>query len=217
MQEISFDIQAGGSRIDIPRFQGKAYDGNIQGYFKMLGIPHTSSDLFESALTFNKSKTNMILSKLGIRCPKGVYLNSASEINETKIIKDLGLPVFVKPCRAGSSYGVSKVKFKSEFQDALNEAKKEDSEIVIESAVDGMEVACGVVCLEGEVQELAITEIVPKGEFFDFQAKYEGASEEITPARISDELTQEIFEKSIFIYKALSLKGIEGSSLKLMW
>jgi D-alanine-D-alanine ligase len=209
--DFSFDLKGSKVIVDVVfnAIHGSpGEDGFMPGYFHLLQIPQTSCDLFESALTFNKAKTNIILSQLGVKCPKGIYLNPATDIDEDSIIKSLGLPLFIKPNRAGSSFGVSKVSKQSEFADAIVEARKEDDETVIESAIHGIEVGCGVVQINGQVQVLAITEIVSKRDFFDYQAKYEGASEEITPARIPESISKKIEEISLFVYSSLSLKGI---------
>ena len=183
-------------------------DGYLQAYFDLLGVRHTSCDFFESALTFNKAKTNIILSQAGIECPKGKYLNASDPVNPDEIINALGLPLFIKPNRSGSSYGVSRVEDPSKFMEAWEEAAKEDDQIVLESAVSGTEVGCGVARINGIVVPLAITEIVPKKAFFDYEAKYHGASDEITPARISDELAKKIMDRTMYVYKYLGLKGI---------
>jgi D-alanine-D-alanine ligase len=183
-------------------------DGLFPAYLNLLGIKQTSCNFFESALTFNKSKTNVVISQMGVLCPQGIYLNNSDSVDPNKIVETLGLPLFVKPSRAGSSFGVTKVTAKNQIGNAVAEANKEDSEIVIESAVVGVEVGCGLARLNGKVEVLAITEIVSKNDFFDYQAKYEGASDEITPARISDELTKEINEISTKVYDKLSLKGV---------
>ncbi len=183
-------------------------DGLLPAYFNLVGIKQTSCHFFESALTFNKSKTNVVLAQMGVRCPRGIYLNANHKFNVDEIVEELGLPLFVKPSRAGSSYGVTRVTEKSQIVLAVADAKKEDYEIVIESEVAGIEVACGLAIINGKIEVLAITEIVSKNAFFDYQAKYEGASEEITPARIPVAVEKEIEEISKRVFKKLGLKGI---------
>ena len=183
-------------------------DGLMQAYFDLLKIKHTSCDFFGSALTFNKSKTNTVVSQFGVRCAKGLYFSGNDKIDENELAKTLGFPMFVKPSRSGSSYGVTRVSELAGILPAIAEAKKEDTDLVVEAAVIGTEVGCGLARLNGKVEILAITEIVSKNDFFDFQAKYEGASDEITPARISSEIQSEIEEISIKLYEKLELKGI---------
>jgi D-alanine-D-alanine ligase len=183
-------------------------DGLMQAYFEIVNMKHTSCDFFGSALTFNKSKTNAIVSRFGVNCAKGMYFTGNDIIDENELAENLGFPLFVKPSRSGSSYGITRVTELAGIKPAIDEAKKEDSDIVVEAAVLGIEVGCGVARLNGKVEVLAITEIVSKNAFFDFQAKYEGASEEITPARIASEIQNEIEENSIALYEKLELKGV---------
>jgi len=183
-------------------------DGLMQAYFDLLNIKHTSCDFFGSALTFNKSKTNTIVSRFGVNCAKGMYFTGNDKIDDNELAENLGFPLFVKPSRSGSSYGITRVTELAGILPAIAVAKKEDSDIVVEAAVVGTEVGCGLARLNGKVEVLAITEIVSKNAFFDFQAKYEGASEEITPARIAPEIQKEIEENSILLYDKLELKGV---------
>jgi D-alanine-D-alanine ligase len=183
-------------------------DGLMQAYFDLLNIKHTSCDFFGSALTFNKSKTNTIVNRFGVNCAKGLYFSGNDVIEENELAEKLGFPMFVKPSRSGSSYGITRVTDLAGIQSAIADAKKEDSDIVVEAEVVGIEVGCGVARLNGKVEVLAITEIVSQNAFFDFQAKYEGASEEITPARIAQEIQKEIEENSIALYEKLELKGV---------
>ncbi len=183
-------------------------DGLLQAYFKLLDIPHTTCSSFEAALTFNKVRCNALLSAWKIPVAKSEFLPLSREIDEDEIIASLGLPCFVKPNRAGSSFGVSKVKSSSELLPAIRSARVHDEEVVVESFLDGVEVTCGVMDLYGKIEALPITEIVSENEFFDYQAKYEGASQEITPARISEEATEKIKRRACEIYELLSLRGV---------
>jgi D-alanine-D-alanine ligase len=167
-------------------------------------------------LTFNKKDTLAVLSKYGIPSAKSVYLRKGEEINVDEIVENLGLPVFVKPNQSGSSLGISKVKDKSELIAATEVAFKEDDEILIESFLDGMEVSVGVIDYKGETIVLGITEIVPQNEFFDYEAKYEGASEEITPARIDNETRIRVEEISKRAYNSLGMSGFSRSEFILM-
>ncbi len=191
-------------------------NGELQAYWNTIGQKYTGCDFYQSALTFNKKDTLAVLSKYGIPSAKSIYLKQGEEINEEKIIKKLGLPLFVKPNQSGSSLGISKVKEQSELKKALEFAFAEDEEILIESFLDGMEVSVGVVDFNNETIVLGITEIVPHKEFFDYEAKYEGASEEITPARIDDETRKRVEEISIKAYDSLGMSGFSRSEFIIM-
>ena len=191
-------------------------NGILQAYWDAIGQTYTGCDFYQSALTFNKKDTLAVLSKYGIPSAKSVYLRKGEEINAEEIIQSLGLPVFVKPNQSGSSLGISKVKEISELIAATEIAFKEDDEILIESFLNGMEVSVGVVDFKGETIVLGITEIVPKNEFFDYEAKYEGASEEITPARIDAETTRKVEEIAKRAYNSLGMSGFSRSEFILM-
>jgi D-alanine-D-alanine ligase len=191
-------------------------NGILQAYWDAIGQKYTGCDFYQSALTFNKKDTLAVLSKYGIPSAKSIYLRKGEEINVDSIIDDLGLPVFVKPNQSGSSLGISKVKEKSALLEATEIAFKEDNEILIESFLDGMEVSVGVIDYQGETIVLGITEIVPTNEFFDYEAKYEGASEEITPARINDETRIKVEEIAKHAYNSLGMSGFSRSEFILM-
>ncbi|MDP9957966.1 D-alanine-D-alanine ligase [Epilithonimonas hungarica] len=186
-------------------------NGILQAYWDAIGQKYTGCDFYQSALTFNKKDTLAVLSKYGIPSAKSIYLRNGEEVSDDEIVEKLGLPLFVKPNQSGSSLGISKVKEKSELKSALEIAYKEDDEILIESALNGMEVSVGVLDYKGEVIVLGITEIVPDKEFFDYEAKYEGASQEITPARIDEETRKKVEEISIKAYKSLGMSGFSRS------
>lgn len=186
-------------------------NGIMQAYWDAVGQKYTGCDFYQSALTFNKKDTLAVLSKYGIPSAKSIYLRNGEEISDDEIVEKLGLPVFVKPNQSGSSLGISKVKDKSELKNAIEFAYKEDDEILIESALNGMEVSVGVLDYQGEVIVLGITEIVPDKEFFDYEAKYEGASQEITPARVDEETRKKVEEISIKAYKSLGMSGFSRS------
>lgn len=191
-------------------------NGILQAYWDAIGQKYTGCDFYQSALTFNKKDTLAVLSKYGIPSAESVYLRKGEEINVDAIVENLGLPVFVKPNQSGSSLGISKVKEKSELIAATEIAFKEDDEILIESFLDGMEVSVGVIDFKGETIVLGITEIVPQNEFFDYEAKYEGASEEITPARIDDETRLRVEEIAKRAYNSLGMSGFSRSEYILM-
>lgn len=191
-------------------------NGILQAYWDAIGQKYTGCAFYQSALTFNKKDTLAVLSKYGIPSAKSVYLRKGEEINADEIIENLGLPVFVKPNQSGSSLGISKVKEKDALLAATEFAFQEDDEILIESFLDGMEVSVGVIDYKGETIVLGITEIVPQNEFFDYEAKYEGASEEITPARIDGETRIRIEEIAKRAYNSLGMSGFSRSEFILM-
>lgn len=186
-------------------------DGLMQAYFELLGIKQSSCDYYQAALTFNKRDLLSVLKPYGIKTAISYYLNKGDIINTAEIVKKVGLPCFVKPNKAGSSFGISKVKSEAELPIAIEIAYKEDNEIIIESFLDGTEVSVGVINYQGEIKVLPITEIVSDNDFFDYEAKYEGKSQEITPARISDELTQKVGETAKRAYEVLKMKGFSRS------
>ncbi|MGL6129059.1 D-alanine--D-alanine ligase [Chryseobacterium artocarpi] len=191
-------------------------NGILQAYWDAIGQQYTGCDFYQSALTFNKKDTLAVLSKYGIPSAKSIYLRQGENIDVDTIVEELGLPLFVKPNQSGSSLGISKVKEKSELIAATEVAFKEDNEILIESFLNGMEVSVGVIDFKGETIVLGITEIVPTNEFFDYEAKYEGASEEITPARIDEETTKRVEEIAKRAYNSLGMSGFSRSEYILM-
>jgi D-alanine-D-alanine ligase len=191
-------------------------NGELQGYWNAIGQKYTGCDFYKSALTFNKKDTLAVLAKYGIPSAKSFYLRKGENINEEKIVEELGLPLFVKPNQSGSSLGISKVKAKSELAAAIEFAFKEDDEILIESFLKGMEVSVGVIDYKGETIVLGITEIVPHKEFFDYEAKYEGASEEITPARLDDETRYKVEKIAKHAYESLGMSGFSRSEYIIM-
>ncbi len=186
-------------------------DGLLQAYFQLLGIPQTSCDYYQSALTFNKRDLLSVLKPYGIKSAKSYYLNLGDPIKEDEIAETVGLPCFVKANRAGSSFGISKVYKKDEIKNAVEKAFKEDSEILIEAFLKGTEVSVGVMTYLGETKVLPITEIVSENDFFDYEAKYEGKSQEITPARISKKQEVKVSEIAKRAYELLKMKGYSRS------
>jgi D-alanine-D-alanine ligase len=186
-------------------------DGYMQAYFKLLGIPQTSCDHYQAALTFNKRDLLSVLKPYGITSATSYFLNLGDAVNEEEIIKKVGLPCFVKANKAGSSFGVSKVYDKKELKAAIEIAYKEDDEIIIEAFLDGIEVSVGVIKYQGETKVLPITEIVSENDFFDYQAKYEGKSKEITPARISATQERKVSLMAQRAYDVLKMKGFSRS------
>ena len=186
-------------------------DGKILGYFDMIDLPYSSAPAYQMALTFNKRDCLSVLRKHGINTAKSLYFDKGDDINTDDVVSELGLPCFVKPNNAGSSYGISKVNKIEEFSMAFEKAFKEDHEILIESFLDGTEVSIGVITYKNEVIALPATEIVSENDFFDYEAKYEGKSKEITPARISDIQLQNLHTEAIKAYKALNMSGFSRS------
>jgi len=186
-------------------------DGLMQAYFELLGIPQTSCDYYQAALTFNKRDLLSVLKPYGIKTATSYYLNLGDAIDAASIIKTVGLPCFVKPNKSGSSFGISKVKTEAELLPAIENAYKEDNEIIIESFLDGTEVSVGVINYKGEIKVLPITEIVSENDFFDYEAKYLGKSQEITPARITPELTEKVNAVAKRAYEVLKMKGFSRS------
>ena len=186
-------------------------DGYLQAYWELLKIPHTSTDYYQAALSFNKRDCLSVLKNFGVRAANSYYVNEGTEINLEEIVKKTGLPCFVKPNRSGSSFGVSKVHEMEELMPAIETAFTEDSEIIIETALVGVEVSVGVYNNGEEIIALPVTEIVSENDFFDYEAKYLGKSQEITPARISEEETEMVKKEAVRIYRLLNMKGITRS------
>ncbi|RAV30498.1 D-alanine--D-alanine ligase [Sinomicrobium soli] len=186
-------------------------DGYIQAYLDLLGIPHTACNFYQAALTYNKRDCLSVLKAYGIPCATSYYLNKGDEIRTGEITEKVGMPCFVKANKAGSSFGISKVYREEDLGRAIAHSFEEDDEIIIESFLDGTEVSVGVIPYEGTVRVLPITEIVTENDFFDYKAKYEGQSQEITPARISGEMTEIISETALRIYHILKLRGFTRS------
>ena len=191
-------------------------DGLIQAYFKLLNIPHTSCNYYQAALTFNKRDMLSVLKPYGIKTAISYYLNQGDVISEEQIIQRVGLPCFVKPNKSGSSFGISMVKESNQLLPAIEKAYKEDSEIIIESYLKGTEVSVGVMKYKDETVVLPMTEIVSENDFFDYEAKYEGKSKEITPARISDEEQQKVEDVAKRIYTILNMDGFSRSEFILV-
>ena len=191
-------------------------DGSLIAYFETLGIKHTSAPFYQMALTFNKRDTLSVVKQYGIRTAKSVYLNEGDEIIPNDIIEKVGLPCFVKPNKAGSSFGISKVYEQQNLMGAIKKAFSEDSEILIESFLEGTEVSVGVIQYEGKIKVFPITEIVSENDFFDYEAKYEGKSQEITPARISGEIKIRVEEEARKVYQILQMSGFSRSEFILV-
>ncbi|WP_299839102.1 D-alanine--D-alanine ligase [uncultured Tenacibaculum sp.] len=186
-------------------------NGVILAYFDLLGIKHTSAPFYQMALTFNKRDTLSILRKYDIPTATSIYLNKGEIIDVDFITDKVGLPCFVKPNNAGSSFGISKAHTKEDIIPAIEKAYKEDNEILIESFLDGKEVSVGVIEYNNAVKVLPITEIVSENDFFDYEAKYEGKSQEITPARLTEDEEIKVREVAKKAYEVLNMSGFSRS------
>lgn len=186
-------------------------DGLMQSYFELIGMPQTSCNYYQAALTFNKKDLLSVLKAYGIKSASSYYLDKGDPVDPEEIISAVGLPCFVKPNKAGSSFGMSKVYKKEELAAAFEKAFVEDDEIIIESFLDGTEVSVGVIRYKGKTKVLPITEIVPENDFFDYEAKYEGKSLEITPARISKVEEGRVREVARKVYEILKMRGYSRS------
>ena len=183
-------------------------DGKIQGYFDLLGIPYTGCDVTTSAITFNKSICKQLVHSHGITTPQSIILRQSQPYTMAKLLQELNFPCFVKPNNGGSSFGASKVDQPEELEAAIAKAFEHDHEILIEEYILGRELTCGVYWEDGMARALPITEVVSKNAFFDYQAKYEGASEEITPARVDEDTTNRCQRLTERIYTLLGCRGL---------
>lgn len=200
-EEIRFDVAC------VIIHGSPAENGWIQGYFDMKGIPYTCSSPFSSALTFDKQATKNYLRSFQVPMANSLLVKKSEVVDQVKV-EALELPLFIKPNKQGSSFGVSKVNALEDLDEAIEKAFEYDAEVIIESFIKGREFSCGVICLDGKPQALPITEIKPFHEFFDYAGKYEKQSEEITPAQIPDELTKQCQSRSLQIFELLQCKGM---------
>jgi len=191
-------------------------DGHMQAYWELMEIPYTGCNFYQSGLTFNKRDTLSVLSKYNIPKANSIYLSKGDVITGEEVAQQLGLPFFVKPNQSGSSLGVSMVSSLDDFQKALDFAFAEDNDILIESYLNGREVSVGVIRYKNEVKVLGITEIISQNSFFDYEAKYLGKSEEITPARISNEVENRVIETASKVYQSLGMSGFSRIDFIIM-
>ncbi len=216
VNKADFSIVVAGSKINFDCVFNAIHgspgeDGTIQAYFELLSIPHTSCGMYQAALTFNKRDCLSALKPYGVLTADSYFLNAGDAIDPSAIEKAVGFPCFVKANKAGSSFGVTKVYSKSDLPKAIETAFKEDDELIIESFLDGTEVSVGVIRYKGKVTVLPITEIVTDNDFFDYEAKYLGKSQEITPARLSPTQEAEVSKAAKHIYEVLKLDGFSRS------
>lgn len=199
-------------------------NGLLQGYFDLLHIPYSTCDVLASALTFNKFALNHYLQGFGIRISDSLLVRKGSDISDQDVIEKIGLPCFIKPNEGGSSFGVTKVKTAEQIRPAIEKAMHESDEVMVEAFMAGTEITCG--CYKTRTKEVVfpITEVVSKNEFFDYAAKYDGESQEITPARLDDDTTRRVKTLTSAIYDILGCEGIirvdyiitEGGKINLL-
>ena len=183
-------------------------NGILQGYFELLDIPYSTCDVLVSAMTFNKFTLNQYLKGFGIRVAESMLVNKRFGIDNKDVVEKIGLPCFIKPNASGSSFGVTKVKTEDQIQPALEAAFAESDDVMIEAFMDGIELANGCYKTRNKSVVFPITEVVSDNEFFDYNAKYNGEVTEITPARLSPELTERVKKLTSAIYDILGCKGI---------
>lgn len=182
-------------------------DGKLQSYFDMIGLKYINSGVFGSSLSFNKFGCNCFLKDFGIATAKGILLRKDNALNVIEISHKISLPCFIKPNSSGSSLGISKVNTLMEIPNAISKAFEQDDEVVVEAVLHGREITCGLYFDGHEIVTLPTTEILTHNDFFDYEAKYKGKSDEITPADINSELASMIQNTSKLIYRRLGLRG----------
>lgn len=183
-------------------------NGILQGYFDLIELPYSCCNVLAAAITFNKFTCNQYLKGFGTKVAESILLRSGQKVSEQEVADKIGFPCFIKPNVGGSSFGVSKVKSIDEVQTAISKAFAEGEEVLIEAFMSGTEITCGVYKTKDKSVVLPITEVVSENEFFDFDAKYKGQVKEITPARLSDSLTDRVQKLTSAIYDILACKGI---------
>ena len=208
-----FSIQVNGSKIKfdaalIGLHGTPGEDGKLQGYFDCIGLPYTSCSAATSALTFNKRYTVAVAAFAGLHVAKSLHLFAGNRYTEEDILSKLSMPVFVKPNNGGSSLGMSKVNTADQLIPSLEKAFKEDEQVLVEEFIEGREFTIGVLKSKSEIICLPITEIISKNEFFDFEAKYQGASEEVTPAKVDEQIATEIRKAASLAYEVFNCHGI---------
>ena len=183
-------------------------DGKLQGYFDMLQLPYTSCNAATSAITFNKRYTVAVAALAGIHVAASVHLFKDTPYNTEDILSRLQLPLFIKPNNGGSSIGMSKVNQSSELEAAIEKAFKEDDQVLVEEMINGREFTVGVYKFQNKIKVLPITEVMTEKDFFDFEAKYQGKSSEVTPADIPGNWKQQIEAAAQKIYEVFNCSGV---------
>ena len=217
-EKITFDF----AYITIHGTPGE--NGRLQGYFDMMGIPYSCCGVLAAALTFNKFVCNQYLRGFGVRIAEALSLRQGQTVSDDDVIEKIGLPCFIKPSLGGSSFGVTKVKTREQIQPAIAKAFEEGEEVVIEAFMDGTEITCGCYKTKEKSVVFPITEVVTHNEYFDYDAKYNGQVDEITPARIPNELRDRVQMLTSAIYDILGAQGIiridyiitEGDKINLL-
>lgn len=217
-QKVKFDF----AYITIHGTPGE--DGRLQGYFDMLRIPYSCCGVLAAALTYDKFACNQYLHAYGVRIAESLLLRQGQTITDDEVVEKIGLPCFIKPSLGGSSFGVTKVKTREQIQPAIAKAFDEAQEVVVEAFMDGTELTCGCYKTRDKSVVFPITEVVSHNEYFDYKAKYNGESDEITPARISDELADRVKKLTSAIYDILGAQGVirvdyivtEGDKINLL-
>ena len=185
-------------------------NGILQGYFDLIGIPYSTSGVLVEAMTFDKFVLNQYLRGYGVAVADSLLIRQGYEqlVSDDEIERRIGMPCFVKPAADGSSFGVSKVKNKDQLAPAIRKAMLESDEIMVEQFLDGTEISIGVYKTREKAVVLPATEVVTQNEFFDYDAKYNGQVQEITPARLSEDITRRVREITSHIYDILHCNGI---------
>lgn len=186
-------------------------DGRLAAYFELIGMPHNTANSYALALTYHKKDCLAVVTKMGIPTARSLYFDLGDAICSAAIAKEIGFPCFIKPNQGGSSLGMSKVYDKAGLATAIEKAFKEDNSILVESFLAGTEVSVGAFQDGDKINVLPITEIVSENDFFDYEAKYEGKSQEITPARLSKTQEKNVIASVQKIYKKLNIKGFSRS------
>lgn len=183
-------------------------DGRMQGYLEMMGVKYLSCDFVSSVLTFDKTACKRAVQDAGVALAKEIFVRRGESVDTKAVVEQLGLPMFIKPNASGSSFGVSKVKSEQEILPAIEAAMAESDTVLMEEFIEGTEISCGICITRSNTTLFPITEIVSEREFFDYEAKYQGLSKEITPARISDQVRDRVYADAVKIYKRLGCRGI---------
>jgi D-alanine-D-alanine ligase len=183
-------------------------NGILQGYFDLIGLPYSNCGVLASAVTFNKFTCNQYLKGFGVSVSESLLLRQGQTISNEDVVEKIGLPCFIKPNAGGSSFGVTKVKTAEQIQPAIQKAFHEGDEVMIEAFMQGTEITCGCYKTKQKSTVFPITEVVSANEFFDYDAKYKGQVQEITPARLNEDLTNRVQQLTSVIYDILGCKGI---------
>ena len=225
--DFSFTLAGEKTRFDyayIPIHGTPGEDGRLQGYFDMLRLPYSGCGVMASALTYNKFVCNQYLKGFGVRIAESLLLRRGQGIADEDVVQKIGLPCFVKPNLGGSSFGVSRVNTPAQIQPAIAKAFAEADEVLVEAFLDGTEVTCGCYKTKQHAVTFPVTEVVSHHEYFDYDAKYCGDSDEITPARIPDELSERVQKLTSAVYDIVGAAGLirvdyiitEGSKINLI-